>query len=63
MTKQLGDWEEPGQHELLVHLEWINSLEYFLKMTSTQIHQRGAGKLSSRIPDAQILVPEVLITP
>ena len=32
MTKQLGDWEELGQHELLVHLGRIDSLEWFLKM-------------------------------
>jgi len=37
MTKQLGDWEELGQHELLVHLGWIDSLEWFLKMVSTQM--------------------------
>ena len=37
MTKQLGDREERGQYELLVHLEWINSLEYLLKMVSAQV--------------------------
>jgi len=30
MANQLGweDLEKPGKHELLVHLGWINSLEY-----------------------------------
>jgi len=70
MTKQLGDGEERGQHELLVHLEWINSFEYLLKMVSAQVVvqvlkkcQRGAGKSPLRILDAQIPATKTLITP
>ena len=48
MTKQLGDGEERGQHELLVHLEWINSLEYLLKMVSAQVVVQILKKMSER---------------